>query len=107
MAVKKFDITYNDFNPSVFFVSKIKMVNEGVIHDHDFAELAYILSGKGKYLVEGNEFDVNAGDLVICNPGVKHTHIISNPKEPTIEFISGFTRVFDSCIKKKLLKALK
>jgi AraC-like DNA-binding protein len=91
MAVKKFDITYNDFNPSVFFVSKIKMVNEGVIHDHDFAELAYILSGKGKYLVEGNEFDVNAGDLVICNPGVKHTHIISNPKEPTIEFISGFT----------------
>jgi YesN/AraC family two-component response regulator len=67
------------------------MANEGVYHDHDFTELAYILSGKGKYLVDGIEYDVEAGDLIICNPGVKHMHIITNPKEPTIEFISGFT----------------
>lgn len=91
MSVKKFDITYNDFNPSVFYVTKLKMIKEGVIHDHDYVEIAYILSGKGKYYVDGNEYDVTAGDLVICNPGIKHTHIISNPKEPTIEFISGFT----------------
>ncbi len=86
-----YDLTYNDFNPTVFYVSKVKMVNEGVYHDHDFTELAYVLSGKGKYLVEGKELEVEAGDLIICNPGVKHTHIITNPKEPTIEFISGFT----------------
>lgn len=86
-----YDITYNDFNPTVFYVSKYKMLREGVYHDHDFAELAYILSGKGRYLVDGQEFDVEAGDLVICNPGVKHTHVVTNPKEPTIEFISGFT----------------
>lgn len=86
-----YDITYNDFNPTVFYVSKVKMLSEGVIHDHDFTELAYVLSGKGKYLVEDNEYDVEPGDLVICNPGVKHTHVISNQKEPTIEFISGFT----------------
>lgn len=86
-----YDITYNDFNPTVFYVSKVRMVMEGVYHDHDFAELAYVLSGKGKYIVEGEEFEVEAGDLVICNPGIKHTHIVTNPKEPTIEFISGFT----------------
>jgi len=86
-----YDLTYNDFNPTVFYVSKHKMIKDGVYHDHDFAELAYILSGKGRYLVNDKEFDVEAGDLVICNPGVKHTHIITNPKEPTIEFISGFT----------------
>jgi AraC-like DNA-binding protein len=86
-----YDITYCDFNPTVYFVSKHKMIHDGVYHDHDFAELAYILSGKGKYLVNGQEFDVEAGDLVICNPGTKHMHIITNPKEPTIEFISGFT----------------
>lgn len=86
-----YDITYNDFNPTVFYVSKVKMIAEGVYHDHDFTELAYILSGKGRYLVAGKEFDVEAGDLVICNPGVMHTHIVVNPKEPTIEFISGFT----------------
>ncbi|HWT73498.1 MAG TPA: AraC family transcriptional regulator [Mobilitalea sp.] len=86
-----YDLTYNDFNPTVFYVSKVKMLGEGVYHDHDFAEMTYVLSGKGKYLIEGKEYDVEAGDLVICNPGVKHTHIIINPKEPTIEFISGFT----------------
>lgn len=86
-----YDLTYNDFNPTVFYVSKCKMTTGGVYHDHDFTELAYILSGKGGYLVDGKEFEVEAGDLVICNPGVMHTHIITNPKEPTIEFISGFT----------------
>ncbi|MDF2537633.1 MAG: hypothetical protein K0S76_654 [Herbinix sp.] len=87
----EYDLTYNDFNPTVYFVSKHKMTHEGVYHEHDFAELAYILSGKGKYLVNGQEFEVGAGDLVICNPGVKHVHIVTNPKEPTIEFFAGFT----------------
>lgn len=87
----EYDLSYNDFNPTVFYVSKIKMVNDGIYHDHDFAELVYILSGKGRYLVEGQEYDMEAGDLLICNPGVKHSHIVTNPKEPTIEFIAGFT----------------
>ena len=86
-----FDITYNDLNPTVFYVSKSEMVNDGIYHDHDFAELAYILSGKGKYLIDGVEYEVQAGDLIFCNPGVKHTHVVVNPKEPTVEFISGFT----------------
>lgn len=86
-----YDLTYNDFNPTVFYVSKCKMTKNGVYHDHDYTELAYILSGKGKYLVNGVEYEVEAGDLVICNPGVMHTHIVTNPKEPTIEFIAGFT----------------
>ena len=87
----EYDLTYNDFNPTVFYVSKCKMTKNGVYHDHDYTELAYILSGKGKYLVDGMEYDVEARDLVICNPGVMHTHIVSNAEEPTIEFIAGFT----------------
>lgn len=86
-----YDLTYTDFNPTVFYVSKCKMTKNGVYHNHDFTELAFILSGKGKYLVDGVEYDVEAGDLVICNPGVMHTHIVTNLNEPTIEFISGFT----------------
>ena len=89
--VINYDFTYNDFNPTVFYVSKCKMTKNGVNHDHDYAELAYILSGKGKYLVEDVEYDVTAGDLIICNPGVKHSHIVINKDEPTIEFIAGFT----------------
>lgn len=86
-----YDLTINDFNPTVFYVTKCKMTRNGVYHDHDYTELAYILSGKGKYLVNGVEYDVEAGDLIICNPGVMHTHIVTNTKEPTIEFIAGFT----------------
>lgn len=87
----EYDLTYNDFNPTVFYVSKLKMTKSGVEHEHEHAELAFILSGKGKYLVGGEKHDVEAGDLVICNPGVKHTHVFTNPEEPTIEFIAGFT----------------
>jgi hypothetical protein len=49
-----YDLTYNDFNPTVFYVTKVKMLNDGVYHDHDFAELAYIfirkreISSRGK-----------------------------------------------------------
>ncbi|NLP16988.1 MAG: AraC family transcriptional regulator, partial [Clostridiales bacterium] len=86
----EYDLTYNDFNPTVFYVSKCKMTKNGIYHDHDYTELAFILSGKGKYLVDGVEYDVESGDLVICNPGVMHTHIVTNPEEPTIEFIAGF-----------------
>lgn len=87
----EFDITYNDFNPTILFASKQKMMTEDIYHDHDFAEITYILSGKGRYLVEGNEYDVEAGDIIMCNPGVKHKNIMVNPKEPTVEFFTGFT----------------
>lgn len=88
---QQFDVTYNDFNPTIFFASKQKMLKESSYHEHDFTELTYILSGKAKYLVEGKVCEVEAGDIIICNPGVKHSNIIVNPKEPTVEFFAGFT----------------
>lgn len=87
----RYDITYNDFNPTVLFVSKGKMSRDSRYHDHDFTEITYILSGKGQYFVEGNTYDVQAGDLILCNAGVHHRNIVTNPKEPTVEFFVGFT----------------
>ncbi len=87
----EYDLTYNDFNPTVFYVSKVKTAGSGNYHDHDFTELAYILSGKGKYLVEGTEYEVEAGDLLICNPGTYHANLFCDPKEPYIKFVTGFT----------------
>lgn len=91
MCQGQFDITDNDFNPTIFFASKQKMTKESNYHDHDFTEFTYILSGKGKYLVDGETYDVEAGDIIMCNPGVKHKNIMVNPKEPTVEFFAGFT----------------
>ena len=88
----QFDLTYNDFNPTVLFASKLRVTKESVYHAHkDFTELTYILSGKGRYLVEGNVFDVEAGDMIICNPGVHHQNLIIEGQEPTVEFYTGFT----------------
>jgi len=91
MSQCEFDITYNDFNPTIFFSCKNKMQKDSAYHEHDFTEFAYILSGKGRYIVNGITYDVQAGDFVICNPGVKHQNIVTSVKEPTVEFICGFT----------------
>lgn len=87
----RFDITYQDFNPTILFVSKSTMNRNSRYHDHDFTEITYILSGKGQYFVEGITYDVKAGDLIICNAGVRHHNIVTNKKEPTEEFFVGFT----------------
>ena len=86
-----FDIVESDFNPTIFFASKEKMIKNYAYHDHDFAEVTFILSGKGKYYVEGTTYDVSAGDIIMCNPSVKHHNIVVNEKEPTVEAFVGFT----------------
>ena len=44
----RYDITYNDFNPTVLFVRKSKMIKDSRYHDHDFTEITFILSGYDK-----------------------------------------------------------
>lgn len=87
----RYDITHDDLNPTILFVRKGKMIQESRYHDHDFTEITYILSGKGQYYVEGITYNVQAGDLIICNSGIHHHNIVTNPKEPTVEFFVGFT----------------
>lgn len=42
-------------------------------HAHDdFLELFYVYSGKGRYMVDSAYYDIQEGDLVICNAGVLH-----------------------------------
>ena len=89
--MNKYDITENDFNPTVMFASKSKLVGDGEYHAHDYTELTVILSGKGKYYIEGNNYEVQTGDVVMCNPGIKHQSLEANEKEPILEFVAGFT----------------
>ena len=37
------------------------------------------------------QFIVKQGDLLICNPGVMHQSIITNPADPTLEFVAGIS----------------
>lgn len=63
-------------------------------HNHDFLELAYVLSGNGKYRIEDNVYDIQEGDLLIFNPGVRHQAVCCIESEtPTTEFFVGFSDI--------------
>lgn len=46
-----------------------------VMHSHDCTELFYVVSGAGRFNVEGRLFSVAADDLVVINPNVEHTEL--------------------------------
>ncbi len=63
-------------------------------HKHDFFELAFVLSGSGKYRIEGKVYEVREGDLLILNPGVRHQSVYQPDSEtPTTEFFVAFSDI--------------
>ncbi len=44
-----------------------------VLHRHEeFSEIFILLEGSGKYTIGGRLYDLNEGDIVLCNQGVMH-----------------------------------
>lgn len=43
-------------------------------HQHEFVELEYILSGEGTQVVNGNEFHVKRGDVILLEVGKSHSY---------------------------------
>ena len=44
-----------------------------VLHRHeDFSEIFILLEGSGKYTIGGRLYELNEGDIVLCNQGVLH-----------------------------------
>ncbi len=43
-------------------------------HGHDFVELVYVIKGKATHLFEGEQYQIEAGDVFIINPGEVHTY---------------------------------
>lgn len=87
------DISYRELHPTVLYCSRIRDARFNHYHSHAYPEIAYILSGTGRYLVDGIIYDVKQGDLLICNPGVMHQSIVTNPADPTLEFVAGITDI--------------
>lgn len=85
------NITIEELNPTFLFSWKgTRHEDEKNYHSHDYLELAFILSGKGKYHIEGAVYEVEAGDLLIFNPGVKHQALVDESSDmPTTEFFVG------------------
>lgn len=41
-------------------------------HSHPFEQLVYIIQGRMRFVIEGEEFEMGAGDVVRIPPGVEH-----------------------------------
>lgn len=44
----------------------------GIMHKHDFIEIAYVISGKGLHIVGDRKYDTRKGDLFIVNYDIPH-----------------------------------
>ena len=51
---------------------------EDYFHYHDFCEVTYIEQGKGRYLVNGSDYLVQAGDIVIFNQEEPHGWLVED-----------------------------
>ena len=87
-------IKIEELNPTfLYFWKGIKEADELKYESHDYAELAYVLSGQCKYRIDNKLYNISEGDLVIINPLVKHQLLINNHDNPVTLAIVGFTDV--------------
>jgi len=89
------NIRIEELNPTFLFSWKgVRDDEEERYHNHDFLAFIFILSGVGKYHIEGEIYDIREGDLLILNPGVWHQALIDKEnQEPTTEFFVGFSDI--------------
>ena len=45
---------------------------DGIMHKHDFIEIAYVILGKGLHVVGDHKFNTKKGDLFIVNYDIPH-----------------------------------
>ena len=68
------------------------------LHNHDTCELYIFIYGKGKFLIEGNEYPLSNGDIILLRPAEAHYIDIdtSRPYERfSVHFSEDFFKAFD------------
>lgn len=89
---RQYDLTHADFNPTLLYTGKQKVLKAPGYHSHnDWTEITVVLSGKTCYRVQDETFMMEAGDILICNPGVMHQNILRAEEQPSVQFFAGFT----------------
>lgn len=68
------------------------------MHTHDTCELYIFVYGKGKFLIEGNEYPLSNGDILLLRPAESH-YIDIDPSRPyerfSVHFSENFFKAFD------------
>lgn len=95
MEKQEMNLIIEEMNPTFLFTWKgTRYKDEEWYHSHDYLELAFVMSGVGRYRIAEKIYDVKEGDLLIFNPGVKHQALLPEGKDlGTTEFFVGFSEI--------------
>ncbi len=79
-------------------VTNNPMQHDFPMHTHHFCELYYFISGKGVFHIEGNDYSLKSGDILIMNDTESH-YIEIDPSQPyermVIHFNKDFVKILD------------
>lgn len=90
MSQERTDIYIEEFNPVFLFTWKGRREHdEKSYHCHDYLEIAFMMSGNGRYRIDGEVYDVGEGDLLIFNPGTMHQGLVTDAANTMTEFFVG------------------
>jgi len=68
-----------DVNVSVFLFDGAPGAGPGP-HRHPYDEVQFIREGQGRYLVDGQEFEAGAGDILVIKAGEVHSFKCIGPE---------------------------
>lgn len=98
MSMNRYEIHPHNFqklNSKLIYISKSKYQGDwsSIPHTHHFAELFYVVSGKGNFCLKNETYPISANDLIIVPPNTEHTErsFNSNPLEYIVLGIEGIT----------------
>lgn len=82
------DIFEGVFDPRLLFVWKNSLKGTKTeYHSHDYLQVAFVMSGNGKYRLDDKIYEVTEGDLLVLNPGTKHQPLPMEEQEvPCVVF---------------------
>ena len=67
----------------------------GVLHQHKFIEMVYILSGRARHIIDGQEYSVEKGDVSVINVDEAHMFLADRDcDEPFLACDLRFTPEF-------------
>ena len=86
-------ITIEELDPNFLYTwkgTRDREKDEATFHSHDHLEMAFVMSGVGRYRIDDGIVPVQEGDLLIINPGLKHQALACPEAETTAtEFFVG------------------
>lgn len=102
MGISRYPLNNDESNTlgaKLLYVTYSKYENDwpSIAHSHFFAELCYIKSGKGIYMIEDSPYPVREDDFIIINANVAHTEMSDgdSPLEYIVLGVEGMNFSFE------------